>query len=197
MTRNKSIPPTPENIARAFAYMTRVGECVFTGNKVVKLVTPGYVTVVSPDDYGKVTQFRWAALKHPGGKTYARRTVYVPTGPNKTIYLHVHLLNGESAGKDVDHIDGDGLNNSRANLRVATRGQNSANRGATRSNKSGHKGVSWHAPRKKWRASIKVDRVFMHLGLFTNREEAARAYDHAARHHFGEFARLNFPDQSC
>ncbi len=96
--------------------------------------------------------------------------------------------------EEVDHINGNKLDNRRSNLRLANRSTNQANRGASYHNKSGLKGVC-HAPHTKdrWRAQITVRGHKMYLGTFTTPEEAARAYDQAAIQHFGEFARLNFP----
>jgi len=91
----------------------------------------------------------------------------------------------------VDHRNGNGLDNRRANLRPATKSQNGANRLIAASNKSGFKGVD--LKKGRWRAQIKVVGSKIHLGYFDLAEEAARAYDMAAIEAFGEFATLNFP----
>ena len=91
----------------------------------------------------------------------------------------------------VDHINGNGLDNRRSNLRPASRSQNGANRGAPSNNTSGFKGVTRF--RLKWMAKIQVHGRTIHLGLFATPQEAARAYDTAALEHFGEYARPNFP----
>jgi hypothetical protein len=101
---------------------------------------------------------------------------------------------------ETDHIDGDKLNNTPANLRICTPSQNSANRPAPRNNTSGYKGVWYDASRpgvKKWRATIERDRRQYHLGLHATSEEAARAYDAAARELFGPFARTNFTEEEA
>jgi hypothetical protein len=98
------------------------------------------------------------------------------------------------SGEEVDHRDGDGLNNRRANLRACSHGENMFNQRKARTNTSGYKGVYWHRVGGKWAAAIQVNGRKRHLGLFYSKDVAARAYDRAARELFGEFARLNFPD---
>jgi hypothetical protein len=108
------------------------------------------------------------------------------------IYMHREIAVRMFGAKPdcVDHIDGNGLNNSRSNIRSASRLGNAANTMRRLSNPSGFKGVCWHPGTQKWRARLK-DRQ---LGLFDSPEDAAKAYDLAAREAFGEFARLNFPE---
>jgi len=95
-------------------------------------------------------------------------------------------------GTDVDHRNMDRVDNRRSNLRLATRAENLRNQGLSRNNTSGFKGVS--RLDGKWRAEIRVKWKLIYLGLFDDKVEAARAYDTAAKEHFGEFARLNFPE---
>lgn len=91
----------------------------------------------------------------------------------------------------TDHIDGNGLNNQRRNLRPCTTAQNAANQTQQKGRSSLYKGVSWRKGRNKWRAGIKVNGKQINLGDFTNETEAALAYNKAAAEHFKEFARLN------
>ena len=93
-------------------------------------------------------------------------------------------------GREVDHVDGNTLDNRRHNLRSVTRSQNSINKRAPKSNTSGFKGVS-QVRTGKWAAYIKKDYQKHHLGTFDTKEEAARAYNRAARQLFGEHALLN------
>ena len=93
-----------------------------------------------------------------------------------------------------DHIDGDGLNNQRSNLRPATAGQNMMNRRKRWRATSRFVGVCWYPRREKWLARIYRDGTKHHLGDFSFEVEAALAYDAAAREMFGEYARPNFPD---
>jgi hypothetical protein len=97
---------------------------------------------------------------------------------------------GEWPSEDIDHIDRNPSNNALANLRPASRSENLANTKARRDNTSGKKGVWWHKSAKKWAAGITVKRRAHHLGLFESIEDAAAAYEHAAKKHFGEFARV-------
>ena len=92
--------------------------------------------------------------------------------------------------KQVDHEDGNGINNQRHNLRPATTSQNAANRRRVASVRK-YRGVHWREDRRKFRAIIKVNGKNLQVGYFTNEEDAARAYNAAAVQHFGEFAKLN------
>lgn len=98
---------------------------------------------------------------------------------------------GIPIGEPIDHWDRDGLNNQRGNLRPCTHAQNCFNRFYGATNKSGFKGVSWKRPNKKWCAQIKALGKVLHLGLFADPKEAAKAYDEAAELHFGQFALTN------
>ena len=89
-------------------------------------------------------------------------------------------------------MDGNGLNNQRNNLRICTRKENTRNRRIGSKNTSGYKGVYLNKELNKWRAHIRINGHLYVLGLFENKEDAARTYDEAARLHFGEYAWLNF-----
>ena len=114
----------------------------------------------------------------------------------KTVYMH-HQIMGKRPGEQIDHKDGNGLNNQRDNLRRCTQGQNFANRRRLPKSRAGKfRGVYQdgpHASRGQWWAQIKVDGRSRRLGTFLSPEDAARAYDAAALEAWGEFASLNFP----
>lgn len=143
------------------------------------------VALVDDEDYDDLVQYNWYPLI--GYCTYARAYIN-----GETVMLHNYLVHPPD-GLLVDHKDRDGLNCQKHNMRLATRAQNAANSPRIQSETgSGYRGVvyNWN----KWRARIKVCGEFIYLGSFVTKEEAARAYDTAARQHHGEFAVLNFPD---
>ncbi len=152
-------------------------------------LTQGKVAVVDDDDFDCLNQYKWQAHNNYGYGWYAVRCSY---GPRKrTIFMHRQVL-GLRRGKLADHINGNGLDNRRSNLRLCTHSQNSANH-QKRKGKSKYNGVCWCKQYQKWRARICVDYKRIHLGRYDTEIEAAAAYDVAAVKHFGEFARLNFP----
>lgn len=145
------------------------------------LLTQGKAALVDNSDYDELCRHAWNYSTPQG---YARRK-----SRDGIIYMHRQILDAP-AGTDVDHINGDKLDNRRSNLRLVTRTQNLYNM-APRSGTSRFKGVSWHAQRNKWAVYIQVDRKSIYLGLFTDEIEAARAYNRAALEYIGEYARLN------
>lgn len=153
----------------------------------------GRVALVDDDDYELVMPHRWYVWEVEGRSNgpYARAHWRRPDGGKTLITMH-KLITG---WPQTDHADHDGLNNQRANLRQADHQLNSANRHKMSNNRSGFKGVTYHADRPRpWRAAIRVDRRARHLGYFTTPEDAAVAYDAAALESFGQFALLNFPE---
>lgn len=147
----------------------------------------GLIALVDDEDAASVGKYRWAATK--GRRTwYARRAIKRPDGRWSTELMHTLL----SGWRYVDHRNGNGLDNRRANLRSATNQQNHRNRRKIIST-SRFKGVSWHSQNGRWCAQLTVDRRRYWLGYHGEEGAAARAYDEAAREQFGEFAALNFP----
>lgn len=137
----------------------------------------------SESDRTVVESGKWSITR----EGYVRRTI----GIGGERYLHRILL-GAKGGQEVDHINGDPLDNRRENLRICTRQQNAAARRFP-SGASGYRGVSYHCGR--WQSSIRVDGKLVYLGRFDSAEEAARQYDDAAAEAFGDFANLNFPPE--
>lgn len=157
-------------------------------------LTKGFVARVDDGDYEALSRHKWTAVVT--GKNIKRTYAYRRVGwSNETrryagaIYMHREIM-GAGAGFDVDHINGDTLNNSRSNLRIATRSQNLAN---NRRNlgKVEYRGVTLtnSGERAPYKAMFR-NRV---LGTFNDPVMAAKAYDAAALQEFGEFAKLNFP----
>lgn len=151
-------------------------------------LTQGQFALIDDADFKAVNQFKWCAA-NTRGKFYAVRTEFTPK--RKTLYLHQFLTSRKFR---IDHRDGNGLNNQRHNLRPATIKQNG--RGFRRKNSgasSKFRGVSWFEAKQKWEAAIRVSGRKIYLGRFKVEEDAARAYDAAARRYFGDFASPNFP----
>lgn len=150
--------------------------------RAVKLTNSKRFFIVDDEDYERVNQFNWY-LKTDGKAIY--RYNY-----NETVYIAT-FISGKKDGYEVDHIDRDIYNNQKSNLRYATHSQNNANKPARIDNTSGYKGVGWNNAKNKWHAKIKVNGLHIHLGLFIDKNSAARAYNEAAIKYFGEFAYLN------
>lgn len=135
---------------------------------------------------------RWSIQKG-GYRLYAVSNVIQPDGSLQSTPLHRFVLQPPK-GVNVDHINRDGLDNRRSNLRLDTNNKNSSNTKLSKRNKSGYRGVCWSKVAKKWHCQISHKNTVHYLGLYSDAEEAARAYDEAARKFHGEFATLNFPD---
>jgi hypothetical protein len=163
--------------------------------KQIKL-TQGYVALVNDEDYERVNAFKWhayiATRKDGTIKTiYAKRNIPKINGKRTTQKMHRFILGITDPKVQADHKDHNGLNNQRYNLRQATHTQNGRNTRISTMNTSGVKGVGWHKGAEKWHARIAVDGNRIHLGNFTDKEEAAHAYDAAALKHHGAFACTN------
>ena len=150
-------------------------------------LTCGAVALVDDEDYDRVAVFNWTR----DANGYVCRKVTVRPGVRKKIMLHRFILRAP-AGYDVDHKDGDLLNCTRDNIRIAHRWQNAHNRGACVGSRSPYKGVYISRQRRPY-AQITVNGKKYHIGTFNTEEEAARAYDRMALRLVGEFASLNFP----
>lgn len=143
------------------------------------VLSQGLFATIDASDYEQVSQYKWTALKLPH-TTYARRTWRTPDRVQHSIYLHRFLMGAEK-GQQVDHIDRNGLNCVRSNMRVATPSQNQHNKGINKNNTSGIKGVSFNKRSGKWIAVIGLDWKQFFLGYYSTKEEASIAYEAAAR----------------
>lgn len=152
-------------------------------------LTQGLIAIVDDADYDRVKAAGKWSLRRDGDRSYAYRHVRRPDGKRTTTTLHAFITGYPL----TDHRNGDGLDNRRCNLRSATVAENGRNRRMSANNTSGFRGVYWRKSKGKWEASIGHLGRQPHLGAFDSAEEAARAYDEAARVLHGEFARLNFP----
>lgn len=156
--------------------------------KEIKL-TRGMVALVDDEDFLALTVYKWCAFKDR--KTFYAVRYEHSQGKQTKVYMH-RVIMSAPIGMFVDHKDHDGLNNQKSNLRLCNHSQNGRNRQVSRNNTSGFKGVCWNKQAEKWMAYIKDNGISRTLGNFDSREEAAKAYDMAARKLFGEFAKLNF-----
>lgn len=148
----------------------------------------GKVAIVDEEDFDELNKYKWFVGNHG----YAQRGTN-KRGKPAMVLMHREILNAPK-GKVVDHINMEKLDNRKSNLRIACQAQNMLNCEVRLTNTSGYKGVHWSESRKKWRAAITKDYKNYHIGMYDDKKEAARAYDFMAFKFFGEFAKLNFPN---
>lgn len=140
------------------------------------------LVTVDDEDYALLEKLNWQVSKDNCVSTHSK--------VNNNRLIHRIIMNA-SADQEIDHIDGNRLNNQKSNLRFVTSSQNKMNRGARSDSKSGYKGVSWHKQRNRWTSRIMVDGKYKYLGLFTDIKEAIRAYNDCAIKHYGGYAWTN------
>lgn len=154
-------------------------------------LTQGYEAIVDDEDYATLSAHKWCIQqykdKNRSTKVYAKRSYN-----SKQVTMHRFILSPPK-GVSVDHINGNGLDNRRENLRLSTKQQNAANRPKDRVKNatSKYKGVYFNKATNKWIARIHVDGKGIHLGSFLDEKQAAAVYNEAAIKSFGEFACLN------
>jgi hypothetical protein len=158
--------------------------------KIIEL-THGEVTLVSPEDYERVSAYSWCLSKRGRFRQHKRVMGHVYRNGKRTTQMLHRLIMECPDHLVVDHIDHNGLNNTRDNLRICTQGQNSANRRPESRGSSKFKGVHKHKSSGKWRAQISDSGRNRHLGLFGSERDAALAHNEAAIKMHGEFAFLN------
>lgn len=145
----------------------------------------GQKALIDLEDVALVSKYGWVL-----DDTKPNWYVHTSTGEDrKTLRLHRLIMN-PPPGKSIDHIDGNGLNNKRENLRICDQKNNARNRRKLTTKTSIFKGVH-RRENGKWRATIRVDGKLLNIGTFENELSAAKAYNEFARKYFGEFACLN------
>lgn len=160
----------------------------------VPLAPHARMAMVTSQDWPLVEPYGWYEVED-NGSVYAYANTLDPDGRPTTIKMH-RLIMDAGPGEEVDHVNGNGLDNRRSNLRIATRSQNARN-SMSRGGSSRFKGVYWYPykdGRPRWRAQIRVGGKRKSLGYFDDEIEAARAYDEKMRSlPDAEFGRYNFP----
>ena len=146
------------------------------------------------DDLGRATSLTWYAVRNSSKTEGKRRMIRM----HRVIFERI-IGRPLMAGEQVDHVNQNGLDNRRSNLRLANRTQNNANaRCQSTPKSSGYRGVTWNKREGNWRAQIGFNGENKFLGDYDHEEDAARAYDRAAKTLFSTFCRLNFPEgQKC
>lgn len=157
--------------------------------KEIKL-TQGYVALVDDEDYEMANFFSWHIMKRKTNM-YAGAQACRTNGKNKMITLHSIILPNIQVGNEIDHIDGNGLNCQKSNLRIVTHIQNMQNKKHIYNKTSKYKGVCKAKGEKKYRCQIGINKKVVYIGKFDNAKEAALAYNEMAKKHFGEHAALN------
>ncbi len=158
-------------------------------------LTEGKFTIVDPQDFYRFNDFQWCAVKHKS-LFHAVRLINGSNDITRIVSLHTEIM-PPPKGLIVDHRNRDGLDNRRSNLRFATHSQNRCNTNRSKAGcSSQYRGVYWNKQKKHWRANLQFEGKWIWLGAFDSEIDAARAYDVAARKYHGDFARLNFPENS-
>lgn len=158
-------------------------------------LSKGQVAIIDEQD-ADLASVKWCAQYNKCVDSYyAIRTVGERSNRTR-LKLHNVIMERITSlpipqGYEVDHINRNTLDNRRSNLRLATRTQNSRNKGLSKSNTSGYKGAVYRKTDKAWVANIRVDDCTLLLGYYSTAEEAAIAYNHAAKQYYGDFAYLN------
>ena len=162
-------------------------------------LTRGLVALVDDNDFEALTAYKWCPNRHRC-TVYATRGTRRTDGGHVTVYMHRTVLERKLGrplvkGEDADHVNGDGLDNRRENLRPATRAQNMCNLHRRVANPSSrYLGVQWHAHTQRWRARIRVSHKEVYLGIYQGEDEAALAREFYIAAHPELQARSNFSE---
>jgi len=154
-------------------------------------LTQDKIALVDNSDYQFLSKYKWRAIRNKKSRTYYAMANIYEDGKRTTILMHRKILNVKK-GIICDHINGNGLDNRRLNLRVCSFAENVRNSRKPINNTSGYKGVSWDKRRKIWQSYITYKDKTIHLGAFRDIGVAAFEYNKAAIKYHKKFANLNF-----
>jgi len=157
------------------------------GMRIIKL-TKNRIALIDEEDFERVNQYKWYAGDGGTGKYYAKRRPYhKATGKYGTVAMHRFIMDAP-IDMEVDHIDGNSLNNQKYNLRICTHAENSRNLRVRKSSKTGYRGVSFDTQTNSWRATITYQGIFYNLGRYKSFEDAIKARKLKEKELFGEFS---------
>lgn len=153
-------------------------------------LTKGHFSIVDADDAPFLSMYSWHSVSRKGSRTiYAKRNKLAMHNETKRMAMH-EVIMARPAGMSIDHINGNGLDNRRCNLRVCTHAENSRNTRHRSDNTSGHKGVRFQKSSGNWVAEISAAGVRHYLGSYAEKSQAVAAYQAAAAEKHGNFARV-------
>lgn len=174
------------NLRRHLNFPESEPENLIPNTRLIRL-TQGRFAIVDEEDFERVNQYRWCAHNH-GNTSYAIRG-YKNDNKSRGVKMHQFILNFPDML--IDHINRNGLDNRKCNLRTCTHSMNMANRSSNKDSYSKYKGVCYHKVNRKFVSAINYNGNRIYLGSFSNEIDAAKAYDIKALEFYGEFAKLN------
>jgi len=154
------------------------------------ILTQGMVAVVDNDVYESLCREKWYAQRVKNGWYAVTHRKNLHDGRKIAVLMHREILNAKS-GQQIDHADRNGLNNQVSNLRICSQSENNANQSLRKNNTSGFKGVYWCGSARKWISKINQNGKRTIIGYFSDKMDAAKAYDNAALQHYDKFALTN------
>lgn len=137
-------------------------------------INKGFVVLIDKENLNKIMNMKWYVVKK-GSIYYAAHTYYYK-GKSKRLYMHRYLMDETNPKIHVDHINGNGLDNRKLNLRSVTAIENGRNRGKQSNNKSGYKGVYWNKQKNKWHSVLRHMGKKIHLGFYDDAKSASESY---------------------